>query len=317
MPARPVGYPPFTVPSSVANPPMIWQVWRDMPGIAREPATTPGGEPVRMLGVLGPSLLMGDRDNFYAWSRWDERFRPLVAGTGVDATAHPDRVVVAPMSIVWLADRGDGLAVYRAPRVGGSMQLVTVVRQPGADVRNLFATEDHAYWSTRDGVLRVSLSDGSAGLLAGYEDLVTDGTAWASGSGVYKHLVTGEERRIRAAPEADAARLRCIPAFCVAPPRDGGEVWLLQRPDGSRVTRLPIPGPPVAIGAIPGSGLIVLADGVLLDPVSGAYGFPGLKVGDACPLRSEATKEYFAYRYGERTAGGCGNPGVTFIATGN
>ena len=316
-PAAPTGTGPFRLPPSVAEPPRVWDTWPASAPFAQEPSTTPDGRRVHVLDRIGTGfLLMGDEDNFYNWSPYDRVFRPIVSGTG---PTQQDWVVTTPTSIVWLArDRGgpdEAFSVYRTPHGGGSKQLVTVVPRPWSGVRGLYATEQNAYFSGPDGVARVSLTDGTYSPLAGFEGMVTDGTAWATRPGgeqgsarpptEFRHLVTGETRTVRPAAGLDVTLLRCVPAFCLGP-ATGGDTWFVQRPDGSHLTRLPYPGDPVTLGAVGGSGIVVLADGVLLDPGTGRFGVATRAQMRGCLQRSGAVKDEFVFRYAVRTGDTCG-----------
>jgi hypothetical protein len=317
VPAGPARYAPFRIPPSVAERPSLW------PGNAipaPEPPSTRYGKPIRVIDEIETSfLLAADEDTFWNVTPEAGRFLPIVTGTGVDALRHPDWIAVSPSSIVWLADdrRSNGeLSVYRTPHGGGSKGLITVVRQdPGALQGSLYATDDHVYWSTLDGVTRLSLTDGMTVMLPGFTGLVIDGTAWAARPGAnpreFRNVVTGETRTVTPAAEVDPDRLRCIPAFCVAPARSGDGTWFVQRPDGSHTAKLP--GAVKTFGAMGDAGVILLVDHVLLDPVSGRFGLASPGSMDGCPESAAGSRGKFVYRWATVEGNGCGPTWVMYL----
>jgi hypothetical protein len=167
--------------------------------------------------------------------------------------------------------------------------------------------------------------------MPGFENLVTDGTAWARDSlaepTVFRNLVTGEERRV--ARPSDADRLRCVPAFCLGHARGG---WFVQAWDGSNRRRLDYPGTPVLIGALDAapppiktpagyplpprdSGLLLIADRVLLDPLSGRFGVA--THGAQCDVRYGPVKNEIVYSWSTPVDGACGGPRRSAYIGGN
>jgi hypothetical protein len=317
VPAGPARYAPFRIPPSVAERPSLW------PGNAipaPEPPSTRDGKPIRVIDEIESYfLLAADEDTFWNLTPEAGRFLPIVTGTGVDALRHPDWIAVSPTSIVWLADDRDStdeFSVYRTPHGGGSKQLIMVVRQDPRTVQGqLYATEDHAYWSTPDGVTRLSLTDGMTGTLPGFTGLVTDGTEWAArpvaNPREFRNVVTGETRTVTPAAEVAPDRLRCIPAFCVAPARSGDGTWFVQRPDGSHTAKLP--GVVKTLGATGDTGVILLTDHVLLDPVSGRFGLAGPGSLDGCPESAVGSRGKFVYRWATAEGDGCGPTWVMYL----
>ncbi len=317
----PAEYTPFHVPPSVAERPLVYGAWPNAKLPFPEQPSTREGRPVRVLDQIDSFfLLVADRDTFWNVNPEAGRYLPIVTGTGVDGVRHPDRIAVTPNWIVWLADRVSAgeFAVYRTPHGGGSMELVTVVRQDPGTVRGrLYATDEHVYWSTPDGVTRVSQSDGTTSTLPGFAGMVTDGTPWATRPSPdpreFRNVVTGEVRTVTAAAMVDPGGLRCIPAFCVAPARSGDGSWFVQRPDGSHPTRLP--AAVRTLGATNDSGVILLTDHTLLDPVSGRFGVGIFEGQEVCADSGAGASGRFVYRWSVREAPGgrCGDPWVLYL----
>jgi hypothetical protein len=308
-PATP-GWAPLHVPPSVANAPRMELVWRTALSIAEPPARTPDDDPVRVVAQLDQlSLLAAGRDTFYTLDGWRLVYQPIVTDTGLDGTPPPARIAVAPHWIVWLAE-GPGAgaySVYRSPRGGASRELVAVVR-PRATPRQLFATDDHVWWTAGSDVTRVSLGDGTVSTPAGFDGLVTDGTAWARTPGgtptAFRNLVTGEQRPVVRGP--GVASLRCVPAFCLGEDAGRPGSWFVQRPDGSGRVELRYPGTPVLIGPVGDGGLLVVAGRVLLDPVRGRFAVGPWDPAAGCPAQAGTLKDVVELRWG---GGTCGDPG--------
>lgn len=111
----------------------------------------------------------------------------------------------------------------------------------------------------------------------------------------------------------DPDRLRCIPAFCVAPARAGAGAWFVQRPDGSHAAKLP--GAVRTIGATGDTGVILLADHGLLDPVSGRFGVADREPQDICADSGAGRNGWFIYRWSVRDAAGgqCGETWEVYL----
>jgi hypothetical protein len=322
LPAGRTEYAPFHLPASVEAPPLFWNTWVSAMLGDQEPSATPDGKPVRVVDRIDDGFfLMGSADTFYTWTPLDRVLRPMMSSTGVDATAHPDWIVVTPRWIVWLADdRGSPgeFSIWRTPHGGGSRYLVAVVHQDTSGVHGLYATDDHVYWSTRGdrAVHRLSQAHVTMALMPGFDGMTTDGTPWARGPGssVFRNLVTGEVRTVAPAEGVDAAAMQCIPAFCLAPSASDGRRWFLQRPDGSHRTELPYPGRPAIAGAMGESGLLLVDGRVLLDPDSGRLGIATRDRQDGCPARAAGNKGEVSYRFAVRTPNGCGPRGFIAIS---
>lgn len=310
-------WPALRVPPSVADAPKLEKVWRTAMAYHEPPARTPGGDPVRMVGRIDQlRLLAAGLGTFYALDTMSMVFRPIVTGTGLDGTAHADRVAVTGKSIVWLGD-GPGAgaySVYRSPVVGASRDLIAVVRPRGTP-RGVFATDDSVWWSTGSGVTRVSLADGTVSTLSEFAGLVTDGTAWARTPGdtptVFRSLVTGEQRPVVRGP--GVASLRCVPEFCLGDLAGRPHSWFVQRPDGSGRVELRYPDEPVLVGAMGAGGLLMVGNRVLLDPVGGRFATGPWDPAVGCPVEFGTLDDLVEVRWG---GGDCGEAWRTYLGPG-
>jgi hypothetical protein len=291
---------PFRIPASLANPPLITDTWPSAIVVDKPLTTSPSGPSRDVLGRLDAThLLVGDQNNLFSYDNDSRTFRTLVTGTGSRVPRATEGIAITPHWIVWaVGDQGNnGFSIFRAPVTGGDRRLVAVVRQP-VGVVGYYATDEFVYWSNvrNDGVTRLSMSDGTIGALPGFDNLATDGSAWArttwrsgaaaAGSAtigsrapapsaeppVYRNLVTGEWRTATKLP--DTKSLQCVPAFCLGTLAGDPGQQFVQRLDGSG--RSPLGGRVRAARVVSNGdgGLLLLAgkDTSVLDPVTGKLG---------------------------------------------
>jgi hypothetical protein len=299
-----VNLPPFKLPAKLGQAPSIALVF---PGSVFDdvPARTPSDGIAAVVGRIDSEhLVIADRKSFYAYDTKARTFRTITA------VGEPfGNLTVAPHWILWeLIDAHDSghFFVYRAPLAGGPRQLVAEVRQ-NPHTTAWYATDDYLYWSkfagdvVARGVTRLSLDDGNVARLAGFDDLVVDGTPWAKaftktandGASAYlvsdsrttalRNLVTGETRRVGTRSDTDT--LRCVPTFCLgrvkwigpSPSTSTERVdqltsgYFVQHLDGSDRTELGYRSEPDLLKTETG-GMIIFQGVIVLDPLTGRLG---------------------------------------------
>ena len=257
----------FHLPSSVDDPPLFHQTWPAATVINDLPVTPDGGQPA-VLGRHDEYPFVLGRSALYFWHVWGDKYTEVVQ---LDFNPVLRHSVLGDKWTVIVDQTGDSADVWRIPAWGGARNRIATLSVT-SEVRGVYAAGDWAYLSVTGGpgVIRVALANGTSEPLAGFSDLVSDGSGWARNADgtVLRNLVTGEERR-QPRP-ADAQAWECVPAFCLG--QSLGD-WFLQEPGGDR-ERLPYPGTPSLIGTAMNSGILRVADGIVLDPLTGKFADP-------------------------------------------
>ncbi len=312
----------FRLPSSVADAPPLTEVWKAATIVGDLPDTPDGATPYLIGRLDTDHLLIAGVTTLYSYAVGEQTYRPVLDGGNLALGADRAGWAISPRWIVRILRTGTGVEVRRSPAAGGSIEVVAEAAQ-SPPIRGAWATDDHVYWSVEGtgGVTRASLTDGTVAALPGFENLTADGTPWAKNADatVFRNLLTGEERRVRRPAGADS--LRCVPAFCLGHDRDG---WYLSAVDGSHRTDLPYPGTPALVGALHAaihhplqpvdSGMLLLAGGVLLDPVTGFSG--AVTRAEQCDVSYGPVKDEVFYRWSTTVGGACTGPRQTAYVSG-
>jgi hypothetical protein len=221
--------------------------------------------------------------SLWSYAPADRSYRQLIKNPPFPP--NPESVMLTPNRLVYLETQGGGMTkIWFAPRSGRTPRLVARLMSKDP-ARDIYADDQNVYYTLRSsalpgsGVMRVSLTDGTAERLPAFDNMFTYGAPWAINVGVtdFRYLATGEERR--AVRPRGADHFECVPAFCLV--HDAGG-WFLQQVDGSGRTKLPYTGTPQMVGGFStrpdaagnrvDAGLLLLEGGLLLDPVRGKLG---------------------------------------------
>lgn len=299
----------FHLPSSVDKPRPLRLVWPAATVSDEVPETPDGGQPT-ILRVHEVYPIVLGRDTLYLWDVWNRRYDEIIR---LGFTAAPEQTVLRDKWLVSIHRTGTSVEVWRFAAWGGSRKRITTLPSAG-DVRGMYVSGDDVYLSTTagTGVIRVGLESGDSERLAGFDELVSDSSGWARNADgtIHRNLVTGEERR-QPRP-VDVQTWDCVPAFCLG--QSNGD-WFLQDVGGAR-ERLPYPGTPSLIGVVGDSGILRVADGVLLDPKTGKFANPTDYVAPVDAVQCDADGGQYPggvyYRWREAPNGGsCDGPWMT------
>ncbi|WKU05355.1 hypothetical protein [Micromonospora sp. HUAS LYJ1] len=335
-PAPPATVTRFRLPAMPQSPPVLSDTWPAAIITADLPKVPNDAAPV-VIGRIGSKLLVGSErpttganavtlvqeGRIWTFDPGPRRYQTAIelAEGATDFRASVVGGAIAVISSKSLGGKRTTRIDFRH-YIGDHKTASADIAGTGA-ITGTYADDRYGYWDVESPpgqarIFRVPFGGTSndSAPIEGFDGLRIDGSGWARNaeSTEFRNLTTGERRR--AVPPAGSDNFRCVPAFCLGHDTRG---WFVQRLDGSERADLPYPGVPALIGGLtaasgPGrppvdSGMLLLADGVLLDPISGRYG--AVTRGPHCDLRASQADGGLVLTWRMQDSGACADPRTT------